>query len=193
MVSDKKTGTHPSHDLKDYAGDYENPGYGLIKGSTGGRCPRIGHQQTGPYALSYYHYDVFQIPEDSDTPAAGELFQFHMNKRGDIHSISVALEPGLPDDILFTRAAEKVSLDILRTLTGEYVLNGMTVTVALAGDSLRLTVPGQPPYGLVPTPGLTFDVKGMADFSVEFKKDDTGKVTEAVFHQPNGVFTATRK
>lgn len=24
-------GTHPSHDLKDYAGDYENPGYGLIK------------------------------------------------------------------------------------------------------------------------------------------------------------------
>jgi len=31
MVSDKKTGTHPSHDLKDYAGDYANPGYGLIK------------------------------------------------------------------------------------------------------------------------------------------------------------------
>ena len=69
----------------------------------------------------------------------------------------------------------------------------MTVTVALAGDSLRLTVPGQPPYELVPAHGLTFDVKGMADFSVEFKKGDTGKVAEAVFHQPNGVSTATRK
>ena len=90
-------------------------------------------------------------------------------------------------------AAEKISLDVLRTLAGEYLLNGMTVTVALAGDSLRLTVPGQPQYELVPTRGLTFDIKGMAGFSVEFKKDDTGKVTEAMFHQPNGVFTATKK
>jgi hypothetical protein len=28
---------------------------------------------------------------------------------------------------------------------------------------------------------------------LEFKKDDSGKITAAVSHQPNGVFTATRK
>jgi hypothetical protein len=84
-------------------------------------------------------------------------------------------------------------MDVLRTLAGEYVLNGVTVAVALAGDSLRLTVPGQPQYELVPTRGFAFDIKGLAGFSVEFKKDDAGKVADAVFHQPNGVFTATRK
>ena len=192
-TSDKKTGTHPSHDLKDYVGNYENPGYGLIKVGQKGDALELTINKLGPYLLARYHYDVFQIPEDSDTPAAGERFQFHMNKQGDVHSISAALEPALSEDIVFTRAAEKISLEILRTLTGEYVLNGMTVTVTLAGDSLRLTVPGQPPYELVPAHGLTFDVKGMADFSVEFKKGDTGKVAEAVFHQPNGVSTATRK
>jgi len=192
-VSDKKTGTHPSHDLKDYAGNYENPGYGLIKVAQKADALELSLNKLGPYPLGHYHYDVFQVPEDADTPAAGELFQFHINKKGDIHSISAALEPALPEDIVFTRAAEKISLDVLRTLAGEYLLNGMTVTVALAGDSLRLTVPGQPQYELVPTRGLTFDIKGMAGFSVEFKKDDTGKVTEAMFHQPNGVFTATKK
>jgi hypothetical protein len=192
-VSDKKAGTHPSQDLRDYAGNYENPGYGLIKVEQKGDALDLTINKLGPYPLAHYHYDVFQIPEDADTPAAGELFQFHMNKQGDIHSISAALEPALPDDVVFARAAEKISLDILRTLTGEYVLNGMTTTVALAGDSLRLTVPGQPQYELVPTRGLRFDIKGMAGFRVEFKKDDTGKVTEAVFHQPNGVFTATKK
>lgn len=192
-VSDKKTGTHPSHDLKDYVGNYENPGYGMIKIEQKGDAFELTLNKLGPYSLAHYHYDVFQIPEDADTPAAGELFQFHMDKKGDIHSIAAALEPSLPEDIVFTRAAEKISLDVLRTLTGEYALRGITATAALAGDSLRLTVPGQPQYDLVPTRGLMFDIKGRAGFSVEFKKDETGKVTEAVFHQPNGVFTATRK
>jgi Domain of unknown function (DUF3471) len=179
--------------LKDYAGNYENPGYGVIKIEQKGDAFELTLNKLGPYPLVHHHYDVFQVPEDADTPAAGELFQFLMDKKGDIHSISAALEPALQEDIVFTRAAEKISADILRPLAGEYVLNGMTVTVALAGDTLRLTVPGQPQYELVPTRGLTFDIKGMAGFSVEFKKDDSGKVTEAVFHQPNGVFSATRK
>jgi CubicO group peptidase (beta-lactamase class C family) len=192
-VSDKKAGTHPSHDLKDYAGNFENPGYGVIKVDQKSDGLELSLNKLGPSPLAPYHYDVFQIPEDADTPAAGELFQFHMDKKGDIHSISAALEPSLQEDIVFARAAEKISLDVLRTLTGDYLLNGMTVTVALAGDSLRLTVPGQPQYELVPTQGLMFDIQGMVGFSVEFKKDDSGKITAAVFHQPNGVFTATRR
>jgi CubicO group peptidase (beta-lactamase class C family) len=192
-TSDKKAGTHPSHDLKDYAGNYESPGYGVIKVGQKGDAFELILNKLGPYPLVHYHYDVFQIPEDSDGPAAGQLFQFLMDKKGDIHSISAALEPALPEDIVFTRAADKISADILPTLAGEYVLQGMTVTVALTGDTLRLTVPGQPQNELVPTSGMTFDIKEMAGSSVEFKKDDLGKVTEAVFHQSNGVFSATKK
>ena len=61
------------------------------------------------------------------------------------------------------------------------------------GDILRLTVPGQPQYELVPTRGLAFDVKGLPGFSIEFQKSASGKISDAVFNQPNGVFHATRK
>jgi len=40
---------------------------------------------------------------------------------------------------------------------------------------------------------LSFDIKGLPGFSVDFHMDASGKVTEAVFNQPNGVFHAKRK
>jgi hypothetical protein len=147
----------------------------------------------GPWPLENYHYDVFQVPEVSDSIASGEKFQFEMNKKGDIDRISAPLEPSLGEDIVFTRAAEKMATDVLQSLSGDYVLNGQAVNVALIGGVLRLTVPGQPQYELVPTKGLSFDVKGLPGFSVEFQKDASGKISEAVFNQPNGVFRATRK
>ena len=191
--SDKKPGTHPSHDLKDYAGTYENPGYGRIKIDVSGEALQVAINKLGPYPLAHFHYDIFEIPEDADTPASGERFQFHMNKQGDIHTVSAALEPAAQEDIVFTRVGEKLSRDVLQSLAGDYALGELTATVALVGDTLRLTVPGQPQYELVPTRGLSFDIKGLAGFSAEFKKDDSGKVSELVFHQPNGVFTAKKK
>ena len=46
---------------------------------------------------------------------------------------------------------------------------------------------------LIPARGMTFDVQGLAVFSMEFKKDATGAVTEIVFYQPNGTFAGKRK
>ena len=116
-----------------------------------------------------------------------------MNKKGDIDRLSADLEPSLGEDIVFTRAPEKIALDVLRSLAGDYLLNGQTVTFALLGEVLRLTVPGQPQYELVPTKGLAFDVKGLPGFSIEFTKDAAGKISETVFNQPNGIFRAKRK
>jgi CubicO group peptidase (beta-lactamase class C family) len=191
--TDRKTGTHPSHNLADYAGDYENSGYGKIRVSQKGDSLELTVNKLGPWPLENYHYDVFQVPEVSDSIASGEKFQFEMNKKGDIDRISAPLEPSLGEDIVFTRAAEKMATDVLQSLSGDYVLNGQAVNVALIGGVLRLTVPGQPQYELVPTKGLSFDVKGLPGFSVEFQKDASGKISEAVFNQPNGVFRATRK
>jgi len=67
------------------------------------------------------------------------------------------------------------------------------VTVALVGDVLRLTVPGQPVYELIPRKELSFDVKGLPGFSIDFQMEASGRVREAVFNQPNGVFHAKRK
>jgi hypothetical protein len=82
----------------------------------------------------------------------------------------------------------------LAPLTGEYALGAQTVSVTLQGDdTLILTVPGQRPYELVPRSGMTFDLKGLTGFSLEFKKDAGGAVAELVFYQPNGTFVAKRK
>jgi CubicO group peptidase (beta-lactamase class C family) len=191
--TDRKTGTHPSHNLADYAGDYENSGYGKIRVSQKGDSLELTVNKLGPWPLENYHYDIFQVPEVSDSIASGEKFQFEMNKKGDIDRISAPLEPSLGEDIVFTRAPEKMATDVLQSLSGDYVLNGQAVNVALIGGVLRLTVPGQPQYELVPTKGLSFDAKGLPGFSVEFQKDASGKISEAVFNQPNGVFRATRK
>ena len=147
----------------------------------------------GPFPLEHYHYDIFQVPEDSDSVAAGEKFQFAMDKKGDIDRIGAMLEPALGEDIMFTRAPENISKDVLQKLAGDYQLAEQTVSFAVVGDVLRLTVPGQPVYELIPRKELSFDVKGLPGFSVDFQMDPSGKVTEAVFNQPNGVFHAKRK
>ena len=191
--TDRKTGTHPSHSLADYAGEYQNPGYGSIKVAVKGDALELSLNKLGPYPLEHYHYDVFQVPEESDSVAAGEKFQFEMNKKGDIDHVAAALEPSLDEDITFARAPEKISKDALQKLAGDYLLNELTVTFAVVGDVLRLTVPGQPQYELIPRKELSFDLKGMPGFSVDFQMDSSGKVTEAVFNQPNGVFHAKHK
>jgi hypothetical protein len=191
--TDRKIGTHPSHNLSDYAGEYENPGYGKIKVAQKGDSLELSVNKLGPWTLENYHYDVFQVPEGSDSVVAGEKFQFEMNKRGDIERIAAAFEPSLGEDIIFTRAPEEIASDVLQRLAGEYVLNGETVNVVLVGDTLRLTVADQPQCELVLTKGLLFEVKGLPGSSIEFQRDASGKVSEAVFNQPNGVYHAKRK
>ncbi|PYT93627.1 MAG: hypothetical protein DMG36_08820 [Acidobacteria bacterium] len=191
--TDRKSGTHPSHNLADFAGEYQNAGYGVIRVALKGDALELSLNKLGPFPLEHYHYDIFQVPEESDSVAAGEEFQFEMNKKGDIDRIAATLEPSLGEDLVFTRAPEKISKDVLQKLAGDYLLAEQTVNFALVGDVLRLTVPGQPQYELIPRKELSFDVKGLPGFSMEFQMDAAGKVTEAVFNQPNGVFHAKRK
>jgi CubicO group peptidase (beta-lactamase class C family) len=191
--NDRKSGTQMSHALADYEGEYENSGYGTIRVAKKEGTLELSVNRLGPFTLEHYHYDVFRVPQEPDSVAAGEKFQFQMNKKGDLNSISAALEPSLGEDIVFTRKPEKVALGVLQTLTGDYLLGERTVTVALVGGTLRLTVPDQPQYELVPVKGLQFDVKQLPLFSLDFQKDASGKVTEVVFNQPNGVFHAKRK
>ena len=191
--TDRKTGTHPSHALAEYAGEYENPGYGKVTVTEKGGALELSVNKLGPFPLEHYHYDLFQVPEESDSVAAGEKFQFDMNKKGEIDRVGAALEPALTEDIVFTRVAERIPSNVLESLAGDYQLNDKTVNVSLVSGKLYLTVPGQPRYELVPTRGLAFDVKSLPSFSVEFQKDSSGKVTEAVFNQPNGAFHAKRK
>ncbi len=190
----RKPGTHPSHDLKEYVGEYENPGYGIVKIEQDKDDLRVTYNRmTSP--LKHFHYDVFEVPENPLDPFEKTKVMFFTDTKGDISNLSIPMEPNVKD-IVFTRMPEKAMTEksFLEPLVGQYVLGAVTATVALEGEkTLTLIVPGQPKYTLIPTRGTTFDVKGLSGFSVEFKKDASGKVTEAVFYQPNGTFVAKRK
>ena len=181
-----------THPLADYAGTYEHAGYGSLTVTLAGEklVASYGRFQT---PLQHLHYDTFEGKwEDFDIKQA---LQFHMDTEGNIVALSSALEVAgkaiefkrVPDESLRERG-------VLACYIGQYEVAGMTASVTLRGEeTLVLTVPGQPPYELLPVERLHFKLKGLEGFSIEFRLADNNQVTEAILHQPNGDFTAKRK
>jgi len=192
----RKKGTHPSHDIKDYLGDYENPGYGIVS---------VAEEKDGllvklnklTFHMKHYHYDVFEVPFDPQDPFAKQKLSFFGDLNGDISSLSMPLEPRVKE-IVFTRMPDKQLIDhaFLATLVGQYDFPGdpTPTTITLRGDhTLVMSQPGAPERELIPRRGTTFDLKGLEGFSIEFKRDDSGKVTEAVFYTPDTTVIVKRK
>lgn len=192
----RKTGTHPSHDLKQYLGEYQNPGYGIVTIAQDGDRFKLTLNQVNR-SLEHYHYDVFQVPDSPHDDFAKLKVMFRSDMNGDISSLSMPLETNV-QDIVFTRMPDKQLTEraFVEPFTDQYELPGAPVplTISLRGDhTLVANVPGQPDLELVPKRGTTFDLKDLAGFSIEFKKDTTGKVTEAVLSQPDTVTIAKKK
>jgi CubicO group peptidase (beta-lactamase class C family) len=184
----QRTGTHPSHDLAEYAGEYEHPGYGIVKIEQAGGALKLDYHGLGG-ALTHFHYDVFEVPKNELNPFSEEKVQFHTNLAGEIDSLGIPFESTLKD-ITFVRRGDRNMMErtFLTPLAGEYQRGPMLAVVALKGDTaLTLTLPGQPVYNLVPVRGTKFNIKELNGYSVEFKGDDL------VFYQPAGTFTATRR
>jgi CubicO group peptidase (beta-lactamase class C family) len=189
---DRKLNTQPSHPLGEFAGDYENPGYGTISISQGGDGlkAKFGSLE---FTLTHYHYDTFEL--FNMLLDMKQKLSFATDPKGNIGSLSIPLEPSVKD-IVFTRAPEKAMMErsFLEKFTGQYEYQGVAVTFSLKGEkTLVAIVPGQPEYELVPYKGTEFNLKGMAGFSVEFNLDDTGKAVSATFKQPGATTVFKRK
>jgi CubicO group peptidase (beta-lactamase class C family) len=192
----RKSGTHPSHELKDYAGDYSNPGYGVASIAPDGDGFKLALNKVAR-SLKHYHYDVFEVPDNPQDDFAKLKVMFFSDLSGEISTLSMPLEPNVKD-IVFSRMPDKQLTDrsFISAFTGEYDLPGSPtpLTISLRGDhNLVGSTPGQDDLELLPKRGTTFDIKGLAGFSIEFKKDPTGKVTEAVFYQPDTVIVLKKK
>ena len=192
----KKKDTSPSHDLAEYTGTYENPGYGDIKiEADGPKLKMVFRDLT--YPLAHFHYDIFEATKKKDEmdPYGGLKISFYYNKKGDIDRLAAPFEPNV-SDIVFKRQADESLRErsFLLDFTGEYQVGPLKLTVALKGDNtLTLAVPGQPLYELIPTRGTVFDIKGLNAFSIEFRRDVAGKISEAVIYQPKETHVAKKK
>jgi CubicO group peptidase (beta-lactamase class C family) len=190
-----KTGTHPSHDLKEYTGDYGNPGYGVVSiAEDGDHFKMMLNRVTKP--LEHVHYDVFQVPDSPFEQFAKLRVMFFSDANGDISSLSMPLETNVKD-IVFTRLPDKQLTDrsFIAAFVGAYEFPGSPTpfTISIRGDhTLIATVPGSPDVELLPKRGTTFDLKDLSGVSLEFKRDASGKVVEAALSD-NGTTLVLKK
>jgi CubicO group peptidase (beta-lactamase class C family) len=103
--AERKPGTHPSRDLKDYAGKYENPGYGNVTIALANGTLSFTLNDLSAAPLQHYHYDTFITPEDNENLSLLKM-RFNTAMNGNVESVSIPLEAGIPD-IVFTRVVEK--------------------------------------------------------------------------------------
>jgi CubicO group peptidase (beta-lactamase class C family) len=194
----RKTGTHPTHELAEYAGRFEHPGYGTMTirvDSTGGAPKLFMKLNDVERSLEHFHYDTFQVPENPLDSFEKLRVTFPTSAQGEISSLQANLEANVKE-IVFTRAAEKQMFEtsFLRQFTGEYDAPGQPWTVALAGENaLQLIFPGAPPRKLIPRHGTRFDVQDLTGITLEFKQDAAGQAQEVVIYTPDSAFAVPRK
>ena len=200
-ITGQHTGTHPSHDLAEYTGDFQNPGYGKIsihavsKGGVEGLNALEMTLNDIRRPLEHFHYDTFRVPEDPLDSFEKLTVSFRTDPDGEIASLSAPLDSRVAD-IVFKRVAEARMFEVafLRQFTGTYDAGATGVNVVLVGDnSLELTTPGAPTRKLVPRRGTRFDIQGAVGVSVEFKQDASGKTQELVLYTPGSVSVIKKK
>jgi len=191
-----KSDTHPSHDLKDYVGDYGHPGYGVVSVTADGSGFKVQINKISE-SVAHLHYDVFQVPDAPFDPFAKLKVSFFSDANGDISTLALPLETNVKD-IVFTRLPDKqlTERSFVEAFTGQYEIPGSPtpLTISLRGDySLVLSSPGAPDLELLPRRGTTFDVKDQSGVTIEFKRDAGGKVVEAALNDNGTAFVLKKK
>ncbi len=190
-TSDRTRATRPSHRLDAYMGAYTHPGYGSIRIDLDG--PRLRATYNGSDCMiKHYHYDIFDLTfERFDLTLK---ISFSTDVRGAISQVSVPFEPSV-GDIVFNRAPDESMTDpaFLEAFVGTYELMGALMAVEFKGDVLQISMPGGPSFELVPIAGTEFEFKGLSSVSVEFSRDTTGTVTDALINQMGTLLRAKKR
>ena len=198
VVSNRVTGTRPSHPLTGYEGVFNHPGYGdleiFLENDT-----LFGQTPKDTFWLRHTHYDIFEAKgidkiTGPDTTAGGISMNFRSGVDGKIESVLLPVEASLkPLEFKYKPKAKAVSKEELEKYVGEYELPGAIAKVYLKGTTLFVFVPGQPEYETIPTGNHSFKLKALDGFSVKFDVTDQNKVTGINLIQPNGTFKAPKK
>ncbi len=198
IVSDRKLDTRTTHSPKDYTGIYTSAGKESFEIAIHHDSLQMLLPNQKLY-LRHYHYDVFNLWDKEDVTIndtsnlTGLKLMFYMDEKGDISTASMPLEGSKPIVFTKTEKAKPMSKDSLQKYVGEYTLGGVIVKVYIKGENtLYVFVPNQPEYELMPTDKNKFKLVALNGYSVEFKGNDKGEISELIFIQPNGSFKATR-
>ncbi len=184
------TDTKPTRPTEEYIGRYRHPGYGIFEFYT---QDEELHSKFGSveYPLTHFHYDTFQY-EIKRFDVKG-LLTFRADDGGEIVEFSVKLEPLTPP-ITFTRLPDQYmrETEFLKSLIGKYEATGIVLEIAMKGeDTITFKFPSQQPTNLEPVRSMRFKTKDGA-YSIKFKKDESGRITEFLYIDSMQVVPAIR-
>jgi CubicO group peptidase (beta-lactamase class C family) len=190
----RRRGTTAAHKLEEYTGEYDHPGYGIIK-----IARRDGHLNIDynniEAPLEHWHFEVFNALKNPKDPAfEDQKVQFLTNVKGYVDGLAVSFEPSLTPIIFTLRPDGRLSdPEYLKRFTGEYDLAGRIISVRLKGSALVLDSQGQATANLSPERNDGFTVKGQAETILRFVSEHNQPASAIMLETPGGVFTAKRK
>ncbi len=186
--ADRVANTKPSHPIEDYAGEYEDPAYGVMK-ITRAQSGLAFDYHTIKLPLEHYHYDRFDTPDDERYGTWS--VNFLTNPQGDIDKAVMSVDEG---EVTFVRRPETLSDQMLRQLAGTYETPTGAKFQIIVQDKGRLafSFPGQPSDELIPYKGLKFRDPEYSDVVYEFVMEKD-KVTGVKRRDAAGEFTYLRK
>ena len=169
--SDRVLGTKPSHALADYVGQYEDPAYGVLQISQDGDKLRFTFNHMS-LPLEHYHYDRFTSADDEVFGQSS--FSFSSDAQGNIQQAKISMDE---KEVVFTKKGDARLLDpvFLKTLAGQYELNGSTMNVVFGNQELTLST--SPITHLEAYKNNTFRMREFSDQTVQFALDERGNPT----------------
>lgn len=184
--------TKPAHDLEAYAGEYHHPGYGDLRVTL--QNGRLAFTYNGIITpLEHWHYETFNGLKTADPTFEDFKLLSRTDADGRVYALEAQMEPTL-EAIVFKKRPSARLFDpaFLKKFTGRYSMLDQVLTVSLKGSSLKLVIPGQPEYDLVPGLDEEFTLKQAQVVSFRFKADAKGEIVALEAIQPNGIFEAKR-
>ena len=185
---DRVPDTKPSHPLSDYAAEYENPAYGIVKiGCKSEQLDFTFHEFQ--YPLSHFHYDRFDTPDDEQYGRFS--VNFRTNPQGDISEAVMSIDEA---EVVFKRKPEVLDPKLLEKLAGTYLTPSQVKFEVLyqPGGGLSLVFPGGPPQKLIQVKRLEFRTPQSGDTIYEFVLEN-GQVKALRERDPSGEFTFPRQ
>ncbi len=184
---DRVLDTKPSHALADYVGIYEDAAYGKMEIALKNNLLHFTFNNT-TLPLSHYHYDRFESADDEIN--GKETLVFGLDAQGSVQQIKVSMDQ---KEVAFTKMADAKLTDpsFLKTLEGQYELNGNTMEIVL--NNTELVIKTAPPLHLEPYKNNIFKIHEFSDRTVEFVFDATSLVTGFKLTSNGKSFLYTKK
>ncbi len=184
--------TKPAHPLADYAGVYENPGYGELRvDAKAGALAMTFNGIATP--LEHWHYETFSGGKSDDPTFQDFKLTFRADANGRVAAVEGLFEPTLPEEVFRKKPDPRYSDPaFLKAFAGTYEMTGQKVTFTIRGKGLVASLAGQPDMDLVPDLGGEFTLKQVKAVAIKFLTDAAGAVTGAELIQGGAVFDMKR-